>query len=274
MQLKPHPRTTQQALAQQKADAEREQRLAAARKAAQQPAAKQPPDEIEQPTSQAVVPAGKTDVVLPDNRTPQQAYLDEIAPPSSLVGRPIKFDGKAGKWLFGDTDEEISPDTDFIPLCDEILIGWIKFNGKGEQPDRIQGLLYDGFVMPPLSSLPNRDQSKWELGLDGEPADPWQHQMCLILQSPGTHELGTFATSSRTGRRAVGNLLRHYDRMRKKDDDHYPVVRLKVSGYNHRDERVGWVHTPVFAVVGKASKASAAIPDTSPSGDLDDAIPF
>ena len=72
----------------------------------------------------------------------------------------------------------------------------------------------------------------------------------------------------------VGNLLRHYDRMRKKDDDHYPVVRLKVSGYNHRDERVGWVHTPVFAVVGNASKASAAIPDTSPSGDLDDAIPF
>ena len=74
--------------------------------------------------------------------------------------------------------------------------------------------------------------------------------------------------------RTASNLLRHYDRMRKKDDDHYPVVRLKVSGYNHRDERVGWVHTPVFAVVGNASKASAAIPDTSPSGDLDDAIPF
>jgi hypothetical protein len=271
---KPHPRSTKQVLAEQKAisDREREARLAAERKAV----APQRDEVAVRPQGNggAVVPAGKTDIALPDTRTPQQAYLDEIAPPSSLVGRPIKFDGKAGKWLFGDTDEEISPDTDFIPLCDEILIGWIKFNGKGEQPDRIQGLLYDGFVMPPLSSLPDRDQSKWELGLDGEPADPWQHQMCLILQSPGTHELGTFATSSRTGRRAVGNLLRHYDRMRKKDDDHYPVVRLKVSGYNHRDERVGWVHTPVFAVVGKASKASAAIPDTSPSGDLDDAIPF
>ena len=222
---------------------------------AQPPAAKQPQDEIHLFTNQAVAPAKATSVAVPDTRTPQQTYLDEIAPPSSLVGRPIKFDGKAGKWLFGDTDEEISPDTDFIPLCDEILIGWIKFNGKGEQPDRIQGLLYDGFVMPPLSTLPDRDQSKWELGLDGEPADPWQHQMCLILQSPRTHELATFATSSRTGRRAVGNLLRHYDHMRKKDDDHYPVVRLKVSGYNHRDERVGWVYTPVFAVVGKASKA-------------------
>ena len=273
MEAKPHPRTTMQALAEQKViDRERGARLAAGRKVVAQQRGEG--DVKPQGNGGAVVSAGKTDVALPDTRTPQQAYLDEIAPPSSLVGRPIKFDGKAGKWLFGDTDEEISPDTDFIPLCDEILIGWIKFNGKGEQPDRIQGLLYDGFIMPPASSLPDRDRSKWELGLDGEPADPWQHQMCLILQSPGTHELGTFATSSRTGRRAIGNLLRHYDRMRKKDDDHYPVVRLKVSGYNHRDERVGWVHTPVFAVVGKASKASAAIPDTSPSGDLDDGIPF
>jgi hypothetical protein len=152
---------------QERADREREARLAAGRKmVAPQPAAKQPQDEIERLTGQVVAPAKATSVAVPDTRTPQQAYLDEIAPPSSLVGRPIKFDGKAGKWLFGDTDEEISPDTDFIPLCDEVLIGWIKFNGKGEQPDRIQGLLYDGFVMPPLSSLPDRDQSKWELGLD------------------------------------------------------------------------------------------------------------
>jgi hypothetical protein len=266
--------TAQQVLARQKADAEREQRLTAARRAAQQPAAKRPPDEIERLTSRAVAPAKATSVAVPDTRTPQQAYLDEIAPPSSLVGRPVKFNGKNGKWLFGDTDEEIDPNADFVALCDEILIGWIKFNGKGELPTRIQGLLFDGFVMPPSNSLPDRDPSKWELGLDGEPADPWQHQMCLILQSPGTHELATFATTSPTGRRAVGNLLRHYDRMRKKDDDHYPVVRLKVSGYNHKDERVGWVHTPVFAVVGKAPKTSAAIPDTSRRGDMDDEIPF
>jgi hypothetical protein len=273
MQAKPHPKTTKQALAEQKviADRDREARLAAERKAVAQQRGEV--DVTPRGNGGAVVPAGKSEVALPATRTPQQAYLDEIAPPSSLVGRPIKFDGKAGKWLFSDTDEEIDPDTDFVALCDEILIGWIKFNGKGEQPDRIQGLLYDGFIMPPRSTLPDRDPSKWELGLSGEPDDPWQHQMCLVLQSPGTHELGTFATTSRTGRRAIGNLLRHYDRLRRKDDDHYPVVRLKVSGYNHKDERVGWVHTPVFAVVGKAPKASAAIPDTSLSGDLNDAIP-
>jgi len=124
-------KTTTQALAQQKADAERDRK----RLIADQPAK----DEIERLTNQAIAPAKATSVAVPDTRTSQQAYLDEIAPPSSLVGRPIKFDGKAGKWLFADTDEEIDPNTDFVALCDEILIGWIKFNGKGEQPDRIQG---------------------------------------------------------------------------------------------------------------------------------------
>jgi hypothetical protein len=136
------------------------------------------------------------------------------------------------------------------------------------------GVLYDGFVMPPRESLDDLNPADWPLGLSGGPEDPWQHQICLVLQTPGTHELFTFATTSKTGRRAIGNLLRHYDRMRKRDADHYPVVRLKTSGFNHRDERIGWVPTPMFAVVGKAPKASAAIPDTSPSADLSDAIPF
>jgi hypothetical protein len=100
------------------------------------------------------------------------------------------------------------------------------------------------------------------------------HQVCLVLQTPGTHELFTYATTSKTGRRAIGNLLRHYDRMRRKDVDHYPVVRLKSSGFNHRDPRIGFVPTPLLAVVGTAPKASAAIPDTSPAADLNDQIPF
>ena len=54
----------------------------------------------------------------------------------------------------------------------------------------------------------------------------------------------------------------------------YPVVRLKVGGFNHRDERVGWVPTPVLAVVGRAPKDSAAKPDSSPAADMSDQIAF
>jgi hypothetical protein len=43
------------------------------------------------------------------------------------------------------------------------------------------GLLYEGFVMPPRDSPGDLDQSKWEMGLDGKPKDPWSHQIYLVL---------------------------------------------------------------------------------------------
>jgi hypothetical protein len=222
------------------------------------------------PTSAPATPPSRS--AGSDTRTPQQKYLDEIAP-SSFVGTLVKF-SKEGKFVIAESGEEISPDKDFIALCDEVLVGWIKFNGQGEPPDRVMGLHYDGFVMPERETLGDLDPSNWPAGLSGEPADVWQHQINIVLQDREVLELYTFATSSTSGRRAVGNLLRHYERLRKSNPDDYPIVRLKPGGFNHRDPRVGWVATPTFAVVGRAPKASAAKPDSSPSADLQDKIPF
>jgi hypothetical protein len=210
-------------------------------------------------------------VAVPDTRTPQQAYLDEIAP-NSFPGLLVKFND--GKFIINNTGDAIPETSDFIALCDETMIGWIKFNGVGVPPDRIKGLWAEGFVPPLLDTLPDRDQTHWAIGPDGEPADPWQHQMNLVLQETKTAEIFTFSTTSDTGRRAVGNLLRHYERLRRSDSTLYPVVRLKPGGFNHRDPRVGWVPTPTFVVVGKAPKNTAATPDTSMRGDMDDEIPF
>jgi hypothetical protein len=274
MEPKARPRTPEQVLAQQKVDAERDRLAAQQRTAQQKQSALDQFARASAPPQQAVVPAAKQTVALPDVRTEHQKYLDEVAP-SAIVGRPIKFDGKDGRFLYADTDESISPDDDFIAMCEETLIGWIRFHRDGETPpDRIQGILYDGFVMPPRDALGDMDKSCWELGLDGEPADPWLHQMNVVLQAPATLELATFRTTNKTGRRAVGNLLKHYDRMRRKDDDHYPVVRLKPGGYTSRDPRVGWVHTPTFVIVGKTEKMSAAVPDTTVAADMNDTIPF
>lgn len=204
-----------------------------------------------------------------DTRTPEQRYVDEIAP-ATFAGQLVKF-SKEGKFVIKETDEEISPDTAFLALCDETLIGWVKFNGDDAPPDRVQGLLYDGFVMPPRTSLGDTDETRWPEGLSGQPTDPWQHQICLVLQEPSTEALYTFATSSITGRRAVGNLLRQYDRMRKKDADSYPVVKLRPSGFQHKDDRVGWVHTPSFAVISRAPKNATAVPTLA--DDMNDEIP-
>jgi hypothetical protein len=210
---------------------------------------------------------------VPDTRTSTQAYLDEIAP-GTIVGRMVKFT-KDGKFATSDDGETIADTLDFVVLADQTLIGYIKFNGEGASPDRHMGLLYEGWRMPNRDTLGDADVRKWATGLDGKPADPWQHHIYLVLQAVETSELFTFVTSSVTGRRAIGNLLRHYDRMVRTNPNEYPVVRLKVGGFNHRDDRVGWVAVPVFAVVGRRDKdAGLAKPDTSPSGDLNDAIGF
>ena len=84
---------------------------------------------------------------LPDTRTDVQKYLDEVAP-ANIVGRMIKF-SKEGKFVFGDTDEEVAETVEFIALCDQTVVGWIKFYNDGETPpDRVMGLLYGGFTMP------------------------------------------------------------------------------------------------------------------------------
>ena len=226
-------------------------------------------------SANAVVPAKSADVAVatPDARTDVQRYLDDIAP-SGIVGRLIKF-SKDGNFVFADTDEPVDEAAEFIALCDQTLIGWIRFHNDGATPpDRVMGLLYDGFQMPARTTLGDLDQSEWQAGLSGAPEDPWKHQVCAVLQLTGTGELVTFATISTTGRRAVGNLLRHYDRMQRTNPGELPVVRLRAGGFNHRDERVGWVPVPVFAIVGRAPRDSVAKPDTGVAADLNDQIPF
>jgi hypothetical protein len=210
-------------------------------------------------------------VAVHDERPAVDRYLDEVAP-ASIVGRLIKF--KKGKFVIADDESEIADSEDFICLADMTMIGWVKFN-ENAPPDRIMGLLYDGFEMPERETLGDLDQSQWELGLDNRPADPWQHHIYLVLQKPATQEFFTFAASTVTARRSIGNLLRHYNRTLKMGATDYPVIRLKLSGFNHRDERVGWVPTPAFAVVGKAPRhAVGTVPDTSRAADMDDDVPF
>ena len=219
----------------------------------------------------AVVPAKpKSTAIAKPAEDYVSRYLDEVAP-ANIVGRMIKF-SKDGKFVTPDDEGKVSENQDFIALCEETLVGWVKFNGQGEPPDRVMGQLYDGFAMPARESLGDLNEKDWELGLDGRPADPWQHHMYLVLQQADTRELFTFVTSSMTGRRAVGNLLRHYDRLRRSNSDEVPVVRLRTGGFKHKDDRVGWVSTPVFIVFGKTPRDSAAKPDTSTEAILDDQL--
>ena len=119
----------------------------------------------------AIVPASQTLPATPDARTNVERYLDEVAP-SMIVGRMVKF-SKDNKYVVNDTQEEIGPETEFIAVCDQTLVGRIKFSGEeGVPPTRVMGLLYGGFVMPPREELGDLDESRWPIGLSGLPDDP------------------------------------------------------------------------------------------------------
>jgi hypothetical protein len=256
------PPTSSEVVAQQKIDAARLKQQADAARVAQQPRAV------------ATRPAAPPAVVPPDTRTVQEKYLDEIAP-SSFPGQLIKFDGKVGGFVVTSDGESFDTDRDLVALCDETLIGFIKFSGEeNTPPERVQGLLYSDFVLPPRESLGDDDESQWPIGLSGAPTDPWLHQLALVFEDRKTGDLFTFTTTNATGRRSVGNLLKHYERLKRNHADDYPLVRLKSGGFNSKKPGVGFVHVPTFAVIGRAPKASAAVPDGSVAADLDDRIPF
>ena len=185
-----------------------------------------------------------------EDREYRERYLDECAP-SGVVGRLLKF--KEGRYVTTDDGKEVPEGSEFILLADQTLVGWNKFNGAGEAPTRRMGLLYDGFRMPLRETLGDLDESTWELGLDkSTPQDPWLHMQCLVLQATdAASELYTFSTTTPTGRKAVGNVLRHFNRMQRTHPGQYPVVKLGRGGFEHKDKRVGWVDVPLFIVVGR-----------------------
>jgi hypothetical protein len=196
-----------------------------------------------QTSPQAPLPAVvKPQMLAATSPLSHSAYIDSIAP-SAIAGRLIKH--KDGDWIIVDDETKISEDTLFIANVPETAIGYINFNGPGNEPTKNMGLLYEGFQMPPRESLGDLDQSQWETGLDGQPADPHVHAIYLVLQKVGNSELFTFTAMTKTSRRAVGVLLRHYDRMQRLNPGYLPIVALKTGGYQHRDARVGWVKTPV-----------------------------
>ena len=197
-------------------------------------------------------------------------YLSEIAP-ASISGRLVKF--KDASYQTTDDGRELPEDAEYVFLADETFICWVKFDGPGALPEKIGGLLFDGFELPDRASLGDTDESKWEMGLSGHPADPWQHQVSLVFQQTGGGELFTFVTGSITGRKACGNLLRHAERMKRTHPDELPVVKFAKGGFKHKDSRVGWVDVPLFTVVGRAPRDSVAKPDTSTEAYLDDKIP-
>jgi hypothetical protein len=207
---------------------------------------------------------------------PTQDYLSEHAA-GSIPGTLIRFNGKDGKYVHLDgSDLELGETDTFIFLSDQVWIGWIKFDREGHNPPaRIQGLLSDGFHMPPRESLGDTNEALWPTGLSGRPEDPWRHQVIILLQHCSSGEMFAFLATNPTSRGACHDLMNHCKRRERISRSDFPLVRLRAGGYERRDPPKVWVHKPVFAVVGHQAKSEVVSATAGNlADDLNDEVPL
>jgi hypothetical protein len=245
-------RTAAQALAQQKADHAKPKQPV--------PKPKQPDPK---PTTTAIVPVDESD--------PLARYLATVD--DGPAGRLVKFAPKTNTYVAIDSGEEIDTSVGYAALCDQLMAGWIRFR-EGEEPQKIMGVIADGFMPPEREQLGDLDKSEWPDGLDGEKADPWREQLLLPLQNVETAEVVVFSALTPTSRNAVNRLLRHYQRVRRAHPDELLVVHLRTSGFQHKLKQVGWVPVPAFHVTGRIKQDGTPVTAPSVADDLDDRIRF
>jgi hypothetical protein len=214
----------------------------------------------------AIVPAAKTSVAPQLNAG--MNYLNKHA----STGIPVRFN-KEGKFILPtEGDKELPEGTEFAVIWDQARGGYQRFGEKGERPEYRVALIFGG-KPPERDELPDNDPSKWPVSdFSGGQEDPWKEVQMVPLQSIDDGQVYVFSTMSVTGLRAVSNLLHQSARMATKDGDHYPVVKIRCGGYEHK--RFGWVKVPGFERTGKAPKSDITAAVTSIAGDLDDEIPF
>jgi hypothetical protein len=189
------------------------------------------------------------------------------------VGEFVRFT-KEAKFARVSDGEEIPAGTKCICVFDQTQHGWIKFNGDGQPPTRHMGPMFGGYVPPPRSELGDDDERQWELGLSGEPADPWKTQVLLPLKELDGDRLYIFQTMSVTGLRAVASLISECKQMAKKEPEMYPVVELAIGAFEHKNPRIGTVKKPAFKIAGKVSRNGVAPAQIGTGAVLDDEIPF
>jgi hypothetical protein len=200
----------------------------------------------------------------------------EAAQEDSGFEKLLKF--KKGKYFIG--DYEVPLGSEYVAHASQWTKCWIKFAG-GKVADRKMGKVAEGYVPPEREVLGDNDQSKWELGLDNNPKDPWSLQYLLPLENPENGDIVVFTTSSIGGRRGVSDLCKAYGRHAKKGSRALPIIKL--SATDMPSKKWGDVPRPEFEITNwDDADHDLVIRDIADDGevippaadDMDDEIPF
>lgn len=194
-----------------------------------------------------------TAITVPNGGNVFEAY-GQAASQKSIVGDILKFT-KFGEYVAGQEEAELPEGRQLVANMDELLIGWVRWSDN-KPTDQIMGRIVDGFVPARRHELGDTDESMWETDDDGRPRDPWQKTNYLVLKAAGEEQLYTFATSSKSGLNAIGELCKVYGKQLRQRPDEFPVVALNAGSYIHPKYKK--IFVPKLDVVGWAPKSEFA----------------
>jgi hypothetical protein len=189
----------------------------------------------------------------------------------------LKF--KKGNYICD--NEEVPLGTKYIAHC----IGWTKTWVRFVDQRVVERKVYRvarGEKAPERDALPDNDQSRWPIGINKQPADPWVYQYLLPMEDPRSGEVRIFVGSSFGGRRAVADLCAAYARRSAKSKGTgQPIVTLQMVMMPTKN--FGDVPRPHFEIVGwddaaeeleKRSPIRTVSEEVLEKQEMDDDIPF
>jgi hypothetical protein len=182
----------------------------------------------------------------------------------------LKF--KKGKYFIG--DDEVPLGRQYVAHATQWTKRWVKYL-DGKKVDERMGKVADGFRPPPREDLGDNDRSKWELGDDGQPKNPWNLEFLVPMEDLENGDVAIFTTTSVGGQRAVADLCRAFARHAQKGRRTLPIVKL--ATVDMPTKAYGPVPRPEFEITGWDNEMAAGnVEVISPSvaDDLDDEIPF
>ncbi len=193
-------------------------------------------------TSTAVAPTTPAGALAhPPGYDPYAAYGEQ----ASAVKAYITF--KNGEYLFGVDDDVIPLGTRFIANMPGLRVGWKRWSA-GRVTDDLLDLLADGVPPRRRSDLGDLDQGLWEIDeKTKQPRDPWLFTNELVFRGQETGDEFVFATSSKGGLGAIGELCKAYGKLYRQKPGMLPVIELGNDHYAHKV--YGKTYFPVLRLV-------------------------
>jgi hypothetical protein len=225
------------------------------------------------------------DVTIKPNNLPAQYEEEADALLEATEGHDKLLKFIKGKYKV--RDDEVPLGTQYVAHANQLTYCWTKFVDK-KRVDRHHGKAAEKWRPPRREELDDNDKSKWEIGLDGKPKDPWCFQHLLPFEHPESGEVVIFTTASVGGKIATEELVREYARrLKRKGLRSLPIVSLAskdmpTRGYGDvlrpHFEIDGWEDAPDPPAAVNGGNPPAADPDDAPqqrrAAEIDDEIPF